>query len=201
MNPFSRLTPDICIRWIITTSKVAVLFGLLLFLLSFCSCSSSRTVMTETAATESMAAIETAKDSVGSNLEIQKSASGYLDISELQIIFYPPVAIQSPIASVDSVADLSTTSKPHNSTTPRLYPALLNIGRLSAGSSAYTKLAAEDSRLKTEDSIIKHDESTKDSEKRIRDPTKPSWPVLLSLFIALLIIIYTGFMLYKSNLL
>lgn len=198
MKPLSRLTPDICIRWIIATSKIAVLFGLLLFLLSFCSCSSSRTVMTETAASESISAIETAKDSVGSNLEMQTSASGYLDISDLQIIFYPPAATQTTVSPVDSVADeppaVRTPQKPQI-----LYPALLNIGRLSAGSSANTALKASTDSVGSSTSDLKHDESTKDSEKRIRDPTKPSWPVMLSLFIALIIIVYTGFMLYQSN--
>ena len=190
MKLLSRLTPNICIRWIIATSKIAVLFGLLLFLLSFCACSSSRTVMTETAATESMTALETAKDSVGSNLEMQASASGYLDITDLQIIFYPPESLKS---------DTLKTRQPENLKTQKPYPALLNIGRLSAGSSANTALKASSDSVGSSTSELKHDESTKDSEKRIRNPTKPSWPVMLSLFIALIIIIYTGFMLYQSN--
>lgn len=198
MNPFSKLTPAICIRWIIASAKVAVLFGLLLFLLSFCSCSSSRPVMTETAAIESITSLETEKDSVGSSLEIQTSASGYLDISDLQIIFYPPVDIQSPVPPLDSVTDeppaVQTPKKPQI-----LYPALLNIGRLSTGSSANTELKESSDSVGLRTSDLKHDESTTDSEKRIRDPTKPSWPVMLSLFMALLIIIYTGFMLYRSN--
>lgn len=196
MKLFSRLTPDIGIRWIIATSKIAILFGLLLFLLSFCSCSSSRTVMTETAASESISAIETAKDSVGSNLEMQTSASGYLDISDLQIIFYPPAPVNTQDSPLDSVRDLSAL-RPTLSTKP--YPALLNIGRLSAGSSANTALKASTDSVGSSTSDLKHDVSTKDSEKRIRDPTKPSWPVMLLLFTALIIIIYTGFMLYQSN--
>ena len=198
MKLLSRLTPDICIRWIIATSKVAVLFGLLLFLLSFCSCSSSKSVMTETAATESMSAIETAKDSVGSNLEMQTSASGYLDISDLQIIFYPPADIKSQVSPVDSVPDehpaVKTPQKPKI-----LYPALLNIGRLSAGNFTNSALKASKDSVGSKASDINHEQSDKNTEKRIRDPTKPSWPVLVSLFIALIIIVYTGFMLYQSN--
>lgn len=198
MKFLSRLTPGLCIRWIIATAKVAVLFGLLLFLLSFCSCSSSRPVMTETAATESITSLETAKDSVGSSLEIQTSASGYLDISDLQIIFYPPADIRSPVLSLDSVTDdppaVQTPKKPQI-----LYPALLNIGRLSTGSSANTELKESSDSVGSSTSDLKHDESTTDSEKRIQDPTKPSWPVMLTLFMALLIIIYTGFMIYRSN--
>ena len=162
------------------------------------SCSSSRTVMTESAATESLSALDTAKDSVGSDLEIQTSASGYLDISDLSIIFYPPADIKSQVSPVDSVADeppaVRSPQKPQI-----LYPALLNIGRLSAGSSADAALRASNDSVGSSTSDLRHDESTKHSVQRIRDPTKPSWPVMLSLFIALIIIVYTGLMLYKFN--
>ena len=170
--------------------KVAVAVLVAILILGMCSCSSTRTAMTETAATESMAALETATDSVGSNLEMQTSASGYLDISDLQIIFYPPNQVE--------ISDSMTTTKPMT-TTKTPIPAMLNIGRLSAGSFANTALKASTDSVSSSTSDLKHDESTKDSEKRIRDPTRPSWPVILSLFIALIIIIYTGFMLYQSN--
>ncbi|MDE6022632.1 MAG: hypothetical protein K2G13_03925, partial [Muribaculaceae bacterium] len=85
--------------------KVAAAVCIASLILSLCSCRTSRPVMTETAATDSLSALETAQDSVGSRLEMETSNSGYLDISDLQIIFYPPAAVQSPIATVDSVTD------------------------------------------------------------------------------------------------
>ena len=177
---------------------VAVAIGIVTLINILFSCSSSRNVMTETAAAESLSALETVKDSVGSDLEMQTSASGYLDISDLQIIFYPPADVQSPVSPVDSVADeppaVRTPQKPQI-----LYPALLNIGRLSAGSSADAALKASNDSVGSKASDISHEQSDKDTVQRIRDPTKPSWPVLLSLFIALIIIVYTGFMLYQSN--
>lgn len=170
--------------------QIAIIVGIVLLIISMCSCSSSKTVMTETAAAESMAALETAKDSVGSNLEMQTSASGYLDISDLQIIFYPPTQVE--------ISDSMT--KPKTMTTPKTpIPAILNIGRLSAGNATDTALKASKDSIGSKASGISHELSDKATEKRIRDPTKPSWPVLLSLLIALIIIIYTGFMLYQSN--
>lgn len=193
MNPFSRLTPDICIRWIIATAKVAVLFGLLLFLLSFCSCSSSRPVMTETAATESITSLETANDSVGSSLEIQTSASGYLDISDLQIIFYPPV-----ITPPDSLPDLSAL-RPSLSANP--HPAAITIGHITAGKTNEANLH------ETKDSVVSHSldstrvESHNESiqHSRSRDPTSCRWPVLLVLGFALVMIVFTGYKLYRAE--
>lgn len=178
--------------------KVFLTVCLAFLLLSMCSCSSSRPVMTETAATESMSAIETAKDSVSSDLEIQTSASGYLDISDLQIFFYPPTDVQTPVSPTDSAPDeppaVKTPQKPQI-----LYPALLNIGRLSTGNTTDSAFKASKDSVGSKDSDISHEQSNKDTVQRIRDPTKPSWPVMLSLFMALIIIIYTGFMLYSSN--
>ncbi len=178
--------------------KIFIFFLLAFFALALISCSSSKSVSSETAATESMTALEIAKDSVHSNLDLQTSTSGYLEISDLSILFYPPSEILTPPVPEDSVADnplvLPSTQKPKI-----LYPALLNIGRLSAGSASNTMLKESNDSVGLKASDISQDQSTKDSEQRIRDPTKPSWPVMLSLFIALLIIIYTGFMLYRSN--
>lgn len=191
MKFLSRLTPAICIRWIIASAKVAVLFGLLFFLLSFCSCSSSRPVMTETAATESMTSLETAKDSVGANLELQASGSRYLDISDLQILFYPQA-----LTPTDSLPDPSVLRSPLSA---KPQPALLNIGRLSAGSSADAALKETNDSVGSTTSDLKHDQSTTDSEKRIRDPTATRWQVAVVLVFVLLVISYTGFMLYRSN--
>ncbi|MDE6022370.1 MAG: hypothetical protein K2G13_02595, partial [Muribaculaceae bacterium] len=131
-------------------------------------------------------------------LEMETSNSGYLDISDLQIIFYPPAAIQSPIATVDSV-----TVEPPTVQVPKkpqiLYPALLNIGRLSAGNTADATLKTSNVSVSSKASDIIHEQSNKDTEKRIRDPTKPSWPIILSLGVALVIILYTGYLLYRSN--
>ncbi len=182
-------------RILIFALKVAIAVGIVFLLISLFSCSSSRPMATETAVTESMTDLETATDSVNSNLELQTSTSGYLEISDLSILFYPPSDIQPSPVPEDSVAP-----EPQAPQKPKiLYPALLNIGRLSTGSVSNTALQASNDSVGSKASDISHDQSAKDSVQRIRDPTKPSWPVILSLFMALLIIIYTGFMLYRSN--
>lgn len=187
---------DLCVRRIVTAAKIFALIGLLLFLFSLCSCSSSRSVMTESAATDSMAALVTAKDSVGSDLEIRTSASRYLDISDLQILFYPPADIQTPISTIDSVADeypaVRTPKKPKI-----LYPALLNIGRLSAG------IASDTARKESTDSVgsklsdLKHDYVVNESAKRIRDPSAAHWQTFVVVVFILLVLSYSAYMIYR----
>ncbi len=175
---------------IVFAIQVAVLMGLVWLCMNLCSCSSSRPVATETVATESVSTHEIYRDSISSDLALQADDSRYLDISDMQILFYPPEEISVP----DSMTSPTTMKTPI-----RPYPLLINIGSLSSGNASKTTLAVSKDSVGSKTADLSYKQSVQDSEQRIRDPTKPSWPVMLSLFMALLIIIYTGFMLYRSN--
>ncbi len=178
---------------IVFACQVAVFLGLVWLIMNLWSCSSSRQLATETLATESVYTHEIYRDSISSALALQADDSRYLDISDMQILFYPPEEISIP----DSMTTPTTMKTP---TTPiRTYPMLINIGSLSSGNASKTTLAVSKDSVGSKTADISHEQSVQDSEQRIRDPTKPSWPVMLSLFMALIIIIYTGFMLYRSN--
>ncbi len=178
--------------------QVAVLAGILWLIMNLCSCSSSRPVVTETAATESTSALETTRDSIGSDKELQTSTSGYLEISDLSILFYPPSDIQPAAVPEDTMArdplELNMPQRPKI-----LYPALLNIGLLSAGNASNTALKESNDSVGSKTAEFSHDQSTKDSEQRIRDPTPCRWPVFLVLGCALVMIIFTGWKLYRTE--
>lgn len=181
--------------------KVAVVVCIACLIFALCSCRTSRPVMTETAAADSFSVLDSAKDSVRSELNIAASGSGYIDISDLSIIFYPAAAVQIPVSPVDSVADEPPKFRtPQSPQSPQiLYPALLNIGHLSAGNTTDATLKASKDSVGSNVSDISHEQSNKDTAQRIRDPTKSSWPIILSLCVALVIILYTGYLLYRSK--
>ncbi len=162
----------------------------LALLLSLCSCRASHPVMTETAATESVAALETAKDSVGSGLELTTSKSGYLDISDLTITFLPP----------DSTAtDTITTGNSVNPISVRPYPAVVKIGRLSAGSVTDASLKQTADSVGNHSAAIKNEVTATNSEIRIRNPTSTRWPVIIILGCAVAMIAFTVYRLYRSD--
>lgn len=165
----------------------ALIFGIIFLLFLSCSCSSSRPVVTEKAVSDSETIFHKARDSISSDLSLQSASSGYLDISDLQILFYPPA-----LTPHDSLPDL--TANPH--------PAAINIGHISAGKKNDTKLhETKDSvvsdRLDTARRSESHNESIQNS--RSRDPTSCRWPVLLVLGFALVMIVFTGYRLYRSE--
>ena len=172
-------------------------FFLIILLCGLCSCRASRPVMTETAATEHIARLETAKDSIGSNQEIKTSSSGYLDISDLQIIFFPPVPdipdVSPTVIPIDSMPDISSrpVSRPH--------PAIINIGHIAAGSASDTTVTQSKDSVGSKSADLKHDVSVANSEKRIRDPTSTRWPVILILGAALVMIVFPVYRLYHAS--
>ena len=172
----------------------ALLGGLLIASVAFsvvslCSCSSTRTVSTESVVTDSLSVTAESRDSVGSRLELETSGSGYLDIRDLKITFYPPVAL--PDIVPDSVSPLPPSSKPH--------PATLTIGQLTAGKTSDTK-------LKNENTVSSNHYLSEDSrsgtdvrESRSRDPTPCRWPVLHVLSMAVAMVIFTGYHLWRGS--
>ena len=170
----------------------ALLGGLLIASVAFsvvslCSCSSTRTVSTESVVTDSISVTAESRDSVGSRLELETSGSGYLDIRDLTITFYPPVALPDNVP--DSVSPLPPSSKPH--------PATLTIGQLTAGKTSDTKLNEENTVLS--DRVAESRTGTAVRESRSRDPTPCRWPVLLVLSMAVAMVIFTGYHLWRGS--
>lgn len=167
-----------------------IILGIMLFLFSLCSCSSSRSAVTETVISDSETVVHRARDSISSALTLQADDSRYLDISDMQILFYPPEEI--------SVPDSMTT--PAKKTTPvRPYPMLINIGSLSSGNASKTTLSLSKDSVVAKTADITHEQSIQDSEQRIRDPTPCRWPVFLVLGCAFAMMIFTGYSLYRTK--
>lgn len=170
--------------------KYIVLCGIILMLLMTCSCSSSRSTTTEKMVCDSETIVHKARDSISSELDMQIQNSGYLDVSDISILFYPPSELHP-----DTVSD-----KPPEVFTPiRTYPMLVNIGKISAGCDSKSSLKeTTDSVGKISDDHFR--ESTKkDSVTKIRDPTPCRWPVFLVLGFALVMMIFTGWKLYRTG--
>lgn len=176
--------------WIIGLAINAVIIGSIVCLvLSLCGCSSSRSMSAESVVTDSLSVTAESRDSVGSRLELETSGSGYLDIRDLKITFYPPVA--SPDNVPDSVSPLPPSSKPH--------PATLTIGQLTAGKTSDTKLKDENSVLSDQLLAAESAAGTDVRESRSRDPTPCRWPVLLVLSMAAAMVIFTGYHLWRES--
>lgn len=178
------------VGWIIGLAINAVIIGgIVCLVLSLCGCSSSRSMATESVVTDSLSVTAESRDSVGSRLELETSGSGYLDIRDMTITFYPPVA--SPDNVPDSVSPLPPSTKPH--------PATLTIGQLTAGKTSDTKLKDENT-VSSNHYLSENSRSGTDvRESRSRDPTPCRWPVLLVLSMTIVMVIFTGYHLWRGS--
>lgn len=176
--------------WIIGLAiNVAIIGSIVCLVLSLCGCSSSRSMAAESVVTDSLSVAAESRDSVGSRLELETSGSGYLDIRDLTITFYPPVALPDNVP--DSVSPLPPSSKQH--------PATLTIGQLTAGKSSDTRLKYENSVLSDQLLAADAGSGTDVRESRSRDPTPCRWPVLLVLSMAIVMVIFTGYHLRRGS--
>ena len=176
--------------WIIGLAiNVAIIGSIVCLVLSLCGCSSSRSMAAESVVTDSLSVAAESRDSVGSRLELETSGSGYLDIRDLKITFYPPVALPDNVP--DSVSPLPPSSKQH--------PATLTIGQLTAGKSSDTRLKYENSVLSDQLLAADAGSGTDVRESRSRDPTPCRWPVLLVLSMAIVMVIFTGYHLRRGS--
>ena len=166
---------------------LVLIVGALSLAIMLCGCSSSRSMAAESVVTDSLSVAVESRDSVGSRLELETSGSGYLDIRDLTITFYPPVALPDNVP--DSVSPLPPSSKPH--------PATLTIGQLTAGKTSDTKLNEENTVLSVR--VAESRTGTAVRESRSRDPTPCRWPVLLVLSMAAAMVIFTGYHLWRES--
>lgn len=148
--------------------KVAIIASVSFLVISLCSCSSTRTVSAESAVSDSLTVAETSRDSVGSRSQIDVSQSGYLDIVDLTLTFYPPGYAVDPVSGQPSIA------KP-----PRLHPATVNIGRLTAGKQSEASLRESADSVGADTADLAHVSSAETSGTHIRDPAPRVWPVCL----------------------
>lgn len=168
---------------------LVLIVGALSLAIMLCGCSSSRSMAAESVVTDSLSVAVESRDSVGSRLELETSGSGYLDIRDLTITFYPPVALPDNVP--DSVSTVPPSSKPH--------PATLTIGQLTAGKTSDTKLKDENSVLSDQLLAAESAAGTDVRESRSRDPTPCRWPVLLVLSMAAAMVIFTGYHLWRGS--
>ena len=178
------------VGWIIgLVINVAIIGSIVCLVLSLCGCSSSRSMAAESVVTDSLSVTAESRDSVGSRLELETSGSGYLDIRDLTITFYPPVALPDNVP--DSVSPLPPSARPH--------PATLTIGQLTAGKTSDTKLNDENSVLSDQLLAVESGSGTDVRESRSRDPTPCRWPVLLVLSMSVVMVIFTGYHLWRGS--
>lgn len=184
----TKFSPDIGIRWLIAAAKVAVLFGLLLFLLSFCSCSSARKAESVSiSSSDTVTMVSGRVDSVSSGSAESSWYSQILKITGLEIVFPDPG--KRPVPDTMDMVDPA----------PRKSPSKIRIDALELDSSSGSEKSEHMDSVSSESKSGKAVSDKKTSETKIRSPTATKWQAVIVLVFVLLLIAYTACNLYSSN--